>query len=263
MILESLTVYPVKSCGGMSVQSWTVDERGLLYDRRWMLVDEAQGFMTQRRWPRMALVRPEILSDSLVLRAPETLELELPLHPEGGKRAPISVWGDVVEALDVGDEAARWFGEVLGVRCRLVYQPDDAVRIVDQEYGRPRDRVGFADSFSFLAISSASLDHLNARLPDPVPMNRFRPNLVVGGCEPHAEDGWKRIQVGSIGFRVVKPCARCSIPMVDQGSAVRGKEPLRTLAGYRSSGGEVLFGQNLAHDGTGALNVGDAVVVLD
>jgi uncharacterized protein len=262
MILESLTVYPVKSCGGIPAQSWTVAERGLAYDRRWMLVDEQGRFMTQRRWPRMALVRPGICGPSLVLEAPKMPALELPLRPEESGRALVSVWGDIVETLEMGEEPARWFGEFLGARCRLVYQPDDSVRSVDPDYGGAWDQVGLADGFSFLLISSASLEHLNARLAGPVSMGRFRPNLVVGGCEPHAEDGWSRFRAGPIDFRVVKPCARCSIPMVDQETAARGKEPLRTLSGYRNFGGKVLFGQNLAHDGTGTLSVGDGVEVL-
>jgi uncharacterized protein YcbX len=262
VILTSLCVYPVKSCGGIPVESWTVDERGLAHDRRWMLVDEHGQFMTQRRWPRMALVRPGVSGDSLVLEAPNMPALELPLRPVGSGGTLVSVWGDTVEALEMGDEPARWFGEFLGARCRLVYQPDDSVRSVDPDYAATRDQVGFADGFSFLVISSASLDHLNARLAEPVPMDRFRPSLVVGGCEPHAEDGWSRVRAGSIDFRVIKPCARCSIPLVDQETTARGKEPLRTLAGYRNFGGKILFGQNLAHDGTGMLNVGDRVEIL-
>lgn len=262
MILGALNVYPIKSCGGIPAETWTVDERGLQHDRRWMLVDAHGRFMTQRRWPRMALVTPRFSGQSLILEAPEMPPLELPLRPEGTWKTNVSVWGDEVAALDAGSEPARWFEHFLGTLCRLVYQPDDSVRLAGQNYAGPRDRVGFADGFSFLMISSSSLDHLNARLADPVPMDRFRPNIVVGGCEPHAEDGWSRVRVGSIGFRVVKPCARCSIPMVDQGTAVRSKEPIRTLASYRNFGGAVLFGQNLAHDGTGTLSVGDGVEVL-
>lgn len=189
-------------------------------------------------------------------------DLALPLRPEGGRRGLVSVWGDVVEALEMGAEPDRWFGSLLGTECRLVYQPDDAVRQVDPRYAEARDQVGLADGFPFLAISSASLEHLNARLTEPVPMDRFRPNLVVGGCAPHAEDGWNRIRVGDIGFRVAKPCARCSIPLVDQATAARGKEPLRTLAGYRRFGGKILFGQNLLHDGPGTLSVGAGAEVL-
>lgn len=262
MILEALNVYPVKSCGGISAQTWAVDERGLVHDRRWMLVDGDGVFMSQRRWPRMALVKPRFSDDSLILEAPRMSPLELPLSPDGTGRMSVRVWADEVEALDAGDEAARWFEEFLGTRCRLVYQPEDSVRLAGQDYARPGDRVGFADGFAFLLISASSLDHLNARLAEPVPMDRFRPNLVVGGCEPHAEDGWRRIRVGSIGFRVLKPCARCSIPMVDQGTARRGKEPLRTLARYRNFGGAVMFGQNLAHDGPGTLSVGDGLAVI-
>lgn len=265
MILESLHVYPVKSCGGIAARSWRVDERGLLYDRRWMVVDGDGVFMSQRRWPRMALVRPRLTDDSLVLRAPGLSDLELPLLPDTREPTrPVWVWGDRVEAQDAGEGAARWFRDLLGApRCRLVLQPEGSVRPVDPDYGRPGDRVGFADGFPFLLISSASLEHLNSRLAEPVPMDRFRPNLVVSGCAPHAEDGWRRVRVGPVSLRAVKPCARCDIPMIDQSTAIKGTEPLRTLARYRNVGGAVLFGQNLAHDGTGTLSVGDGIEVLE
>ena len=261
--LSGLHVYPIKSCGGITVEEWEVDERGLRHDRRWMLVDETGCFLSQRELPRMALIKVRLASDGLIVDAPGMSSLNVPFRPPNGRLLLASVWDDLVECLTVSDAADRWFSRFLGVGCRLVYLPEESVRPVDPAYGGPGDRVGLADGFPFLLISEASLAYLNSRLEQPVPMNRFRPNLVVGGCEPFAEDGWSLVRIGQITFRVVKPCARCSIPMVDQGSAVRGKEPLRTLAGYRSSGGEVLFGQNLAHDGTGALNVGDAVVVLD
>ncbi|MDQ3588766.1 MAG: MOSC domain-containing protein [Actinomycetota bacterium] len=258
--LNDLCVYPIKSCGGISVDEWEVDERGLRHDRRWMLVDETGCFISQRELPRMALIKVRIEPDGLVVDAPGMPSLEAPLKPPDGKPLLARVWDDLVESQIVDDDS--WFSEFLEVSCKLVYLPDESVRPVDPAYAEPGDRVGLADGFPFLLISEASLADLNARLEQPLPMNRFRPNLVVGGCEPFAEDGWRGVRIGRLTFRVVKPCARCTITTVDQESATKGKEPLRTLVRFRRAGNKVLFGQDLIHDQTGTLRVGDPVEIL-
>jgi len=260
--LTGLYVYPIKSCGGVAVGEWEVDEHGLRHDRRWMLVDETGLFISQRELPRMALIQVRIEHDGLIVDAPGMSSLAVPFRSEAGQRLLARVWDDLVETERVGDDADRWFSEFLGVRCRLVYLPDCWIRPVDPDYGEPGDRVGLADGFPFLLISGASLADLNARLEHPLPMNRFRPNLVVGGCEPFAEDAWRLVRIGPIALRVVKPCARCAITTVDQRTAVAGKEPLRTLATFRKHGSKVLFGQNLVHDETGTLSTGDPVEVV-
>ncbi len=262
MHLSGLYVYPIKSMGGIPLEAWDVDGRGLRYDRRWMLVDDDGWFISQRELPRVALILVRIEPDRLVVNAPHIPSLELPLGPTTGETVPARIWDDVVEASPVGDDADRWFGEFLGVRCRLVFLPDESVRPVDPDYGETGDQVGLADGFPFLLISEASLADLNARLERPLPMNRFRPNLVIGGCEAFAEDGWRVVRIGSITFRVVKPCSRCAITTVDQESGATGKEPLRTLSRFRKVGDKVLFGQNLIHDGTGTLRTGDPVEIL-
>ena len=167
------------------------------------------------------------------------------------------------EALDAGADAAAWLQAFLGVECRLVSLPDDAVRPVDPDYSQPSDQVGFADGFPFLLISQASLDDLNARLERAVPMQRFRPNLVVGGCAPYAEDGWRRIRIGELEFRVAKPCSRCVIPTIDFTTGERGREPLQTLMTYRRRDNKIYFGQNLIHRGTGILETGTEVEILE
>jgi MOSC domain-containing protein len=260
--LSQLHVYPIKSAGGIPLEASEVDGRGLRHDRRWMLVDEAGSFMSQRRFPRMALIGVRIEPDHLVVDAPDMPSLHVPLRPPDRKLRLAQVWGDLVEVSAVSGEAERWFGEFLGVRCKLVFLPDESIRPVDPAYGRRGDRVGLADGFPFLLVSEASLADLNVRLEHPVPMNRFRPNLVVGGCEPFAEDGWRLIRIGSITLRIVKPCARCTITTVDQRTAATGKEPLRTLAKFRRAGNKVLFGQNLIHDDTGTLHTGDPLEVV-
>lgn len=259
--LSQLYVYPIKSCGGIALDSAAVSATGLRYDRRWMLVDEAGGFLSQRKLPRMALISVRFGPEHLIVGAPGMPDLEVPLHPETGDLVDVCVWGDAGRGAPVGDEADRWFGEFLGFPYRLIYKPYDDVRLVDSLYAEDGDQVGFADGFSFLLISEASLDDLNGRLEEPVPMNRFRPNLVVRGCEPYAEDRWSLILIGTVPFRVAEPCPRCAITTVDQKTGARGKEPLRTLATYRRSGEEVLFGRNLIHASLGTVRVGDPVEV--
>ena len=260
--LSGLYVYPIKSAGGIYLETWEVDERGLRHDRRWMLVDEADRFMSQRRYARMALIGVRIEPDHLVVEAPEMPPLDVPFQPPDDKPRLARVWSDLVEVVRVGDKADRWFGDFLGVRCDLVYLQDGSIRPVDPAYAMTGDLVGLADGFPFLLTSEASLADLNARLESPLPMNRFRPNLVVQGSEAFAEDGWGLIRIGSITLRVVKPCARCLITTVDQRTATTGKEPLRTLAQFRRAGEGVLFGQNLIHDDRGTLRVGDPVRLL-
>ena len=260
--LSGLWVYPIKSAGGVALEASPVEERGLRYDRRWMVVDGDGRFVSQREHPRMALIWVRIEPDHLAVEAPGMPPLEVPLRAPEGQPTLTSVQGDLVEALPVGDAADRWFGEYLGAPRRLVNLPDASVRPVDGDYGRPGDHVSLADAFPFLLISEASLEDLNARLERPLPMDRFRPNFVVSGCEPFAEDGWRRVRVGGLTFRVAKPCPRCKIVTVDQQTGDAGKEPLRTLASFRKGDNGVLFGQYLVGDSTGTLSVGDPVEVL-
>ena len=257
--LSGLYVYPIKSCAGIPLHSADLSATGLRHDRRWMLVDETGEFMSQRTHPRMALVSVRFSAEHLIVRAPGMPDLEIPLRQETGNQIDVCVWGDTNRGALVGDEADRWFGEFLEFPCRLVYKPEDDPRLVDSLYAAEGDQVGFADGFAFLLISEASLEDLNERLEDPLPMNRFRPNFVVSGCAPYAEDGWSRLRIGNVPFRVAEPCPRCAITTVDQKSGVPGKEPLRTLATYRKSERGAVFGRNLIHDAPGTVRVGDLV----
>lgn len=261
-VVSGLYVYPIKSCAGISLGAAELDERGIRHDRRWMLVDEDGKFVSQRTQPRLALVRVGIQEEHLALDAPGMPTLEVPLEPETEASMSAVVWGDVVEVATVGGDADAWFGEILGASCRLVYQPEESVRPVDAAYGRGGDHVGLADGFPLLLISEASLGDLNGRLDQPVPIDRFRPNIVVSGCGAFEEDEWRNVRVGDIGMRVVKPCARCKIPTVDQQTAATSKEPLRTLATFRKFGSKVHFGQNLVHNAPGTVSIGDAVKVI-
>lgn len=258
--LTGIYIYPIKSAAGISLDAAEVGDRGFHYDRRWMLVDDAGTFMTQRQFPRMALIDVQ-LGEQLVVNAPQQETLKIPLQPEGDRHISVKVWRDVCEAIPLGTVVSQWFSEFLETPCHLVFMPDSSFRPVEPDYADPDDQVGFADAYPFLLISEASLQDLNERLAEPIPMNRFRPNLVVSGCEGFAEDQWRQIQIGSIPFRVVKPCDRCAIPTVDQATGIPAKEPLLTLARYRRQNGKILFGQNLIQDAQGRLQVGDSVSV--
>jgi hypothetical protein len=177
--LSALYVYPIKSCAGISIDSAELSATGLRHDRRWMLVDETGDFMSQRAHQRMALISVHLSDERLTVGAPGMPDLEVPLRRENEKRIDVSVWGDTSRAALVGGEADRWFGEFLQFTCRLVYKPDDDLRLVDSMYAKSGDQVGFADACPFLLISEASLDDLNGRLADPPSVNRFRPNFVV------------------------------------------------------------------------------------
>ncbi|HEY6579549.1 MAG TPA: MOSC N-terminal beta barrel domain-containing protein [Rubrobacter sp.] len=259
VVLSGLNVYPIKSCAGISLDSAELSATGLRHDRRWMLVDETGEFMSQRAHPRMALISTHLSDEHLTVGASAMPNLQVPLQPTNEDLMDVSVLGDANKGAPVGEEADRWFGEFLQLPCRLVGKPDDEPRPVDSIYAEDGDQVGFADGFAFLLISEASLDDLNSRLDYPLPMNRFRPNFVVTGCDPYAEDDWSQVRIGGIPFRVAEACPRCAITTTDQETGARGKEPLRTLATYRKSDGEVFFGRNLIHDALGTVRVGDTV----
>ncbi|HIC82371.1 MAG TPA: MOSC domain-containing protein [Chromatiales bacterium] len=263
LTLSGITIYPVKSLAGIELDEAVVGERGFLFDRHWMIVDPQGQFLTQREMPRMALIQPVLNENGLELYAEGQAPLYLPLEPDKPEPLDVQLWNDRCQAMACGTVADQWLGAVLGRPARLVYLPPEHVRRLDPEYARPADETGFADGFPFLLVSEASLADLNSRLEARLSMRRFRPNLVVKGCGPYAEDTWGRIRIGKIGFRVVKPCARCAITTVDPDTAERSKEPLTTLAGYRRRGNKVYFGQNLIQDTTGALTVDDPVEILE
>ncbi len=260
MHVQSLHVYPVKGARGIALERAELLRTGFRHDRRFMVVDEAGVFLSQRGHPRLALVDVAI-GDGTLRVGPITLALA----PESGsrERRRVRVWDDEVDALVVPGDVSTFLSAHLGVRCTLVYMPDDVVRAVDPVYARAGDRVGFADAFPVLVATQASLDDLNARLAAPLPMNRFRPNIVLAGAEPWEEDRHPRVCIGEVTLRMPKRCARCEVTLVDQQTAERGKEPLRTLATFRSEENKVYFAQNAIPDAEGTVRVGDAARFLD
>jgi len=268
--ISSLTLYPVKGLGGISVSEAHVTPRGLAGDRRWMVVDATtRDFVSQRTHPIMACLQTTVADGVLAIshRAPHGDEdhggIVLPLTPVNGDAVRVTVWGDEVDALAPSPEADAWLSAVLETAVRLVYQPEEARRDTDPRWA-PGHEVSFADGYPLLVISEASLDALNRLTPEPIPMDRFRPNVVVGAAPPsapppHDEDLWQRFRLGTVPCAGVKCCARCSVTTVDQATGIRGKEPLRTLATYRGWDGKIWFGQNVVPMGQGILRVGDPV----
>lgn len=259
--IHSLHVYPVKSCAGIELQRAELTTRGLRYDREWMVVTPGGRFLTQREVPRLALVHTALRDDALVLTAPGLPRLQVPLaRAHRAEPAEVTVWGDTVLASDEGDAAASWLGEHLGRDVRLVRFDESRPRPTDPEWsqGVP-GYAAFADGYPVLVISRGSLEDLNSRLAQPVPMERFRPNVVLTGCSAFAEDGFGSLATDAVKLRLVKPCTRCSITTVDQATGEpQGDEPLRTLRGYRWNAAlrGVAFGQNAIVEGTGWLEAG-------
>lgn len=263
MKLSEIWVYPVKSLGGIRLTEAKTEERGLQYDRRWMIIDENDIFITQRDFTKMALVDVELLSDGLRIsyRPEPENAVTIPYKPVSSAPVSVTVWDDVVEAVTVCEEADAWLSSTLNQNLRLVMMPDDSFRKADSKYAKHEENVSFADAFPYLVISQASLDDLNSRLAEPVSMIRFRPNFVVTGTEAFAEDQWKNITIGDLNFEVVKPCARCVLTTVNPETAEKGPEPLKTLASYRRVNNKVMFGQNMVVKDIGTIKEGDQLVV--
>ncbi len=263
MFVSALHFYPVKSLGGLAPPRLALDAMGPRLDRHFMLVDERGSFVTQRTLPSLCLISCQIEAEQLLLHAPSMPRLCVPLAPELQASRQVSVWKWNGLAEDKGDEAAAWLSHFAKRPLRLVRFPDEGVRRVDPLYANDEHHVAFADGYPVLLASAASLDDLNARLVQPVPMDRFRPNVVLAGALPFAEDTLHRIKLGSVVLRIVKPCERCVITTIDQATAAQGKEPLRTLTTYRTQNGKVMFGQNCVVEQPGVVSVGDAVTALD
>jgi uncharacterized protein len=270
-VLVSLHVYPLKSVRGHAPQQAAVEPWGLAGDRRWMLVDAADRVVTQRQHARLALAGASALpGGGLRLTAPGRDPLDVAV-PASGETVMTELFGSKVELAPAAPRAHAWFSAYLGADTRLVHLDRPAERRpVDPAYARPGETVSLADGYPLLVTSADSLDDLNSLVAQgdraeegPLPMNRFRPNLVVRGAPAWAEDDWARIAVGEVSFRVTKPCARCVVTTTDQVTAVRGREPLRTLARHRRFGERLLFGQNLVPETTGTVRVGDTVTVLE
>ncbi len=264
LFVQNLYLYPIKSLGGISVQEAEVEERGFKYDRRWMLVDPSGEFLTQRQHPKLALLQVALGKSELTVfsKVDSSRKITFDLEMNSGKEMQVKVWGDEVAALQVAPTVSAWFSDFLGMDVELVVMPESSHRKLDPRYAVQEESVSFADGMPYVIIGQASLDELNGRLADPVGMDRFRPNLVFSGGDAYAEDQFKQLQIGEVEFQVVKPCARCVMITVDQEKGTKGKEPLATLATYRSQGAKVYFGQNAVSLTQGIVRVGDLIQPL-
>jgi uncharacterized protein YcbX len=229
-----------------------------------MLVDDHNRFLTQREYPEMALLQPALAPEGIYIRHKKNSHppLFIPEQPgEGIASITVTVWDDSCEALPYEAAVNTWFSQALGTNCRLVYMPDTSNREADKRYAQNNEIVSFADGYPILLIGQASLDDLNARLPQALPMNRFRPNIVFTGGAPFLEDQLHQFSISGINFTGVKPCARCVMTTIDQENSTAAKEPLKTLATYRQKDHKILFGQNLVHSGEGAIHIGDTICI--
>ena len=259
-------IYPIKSLGGISVETISVTDRGFRYDRRYMLVDEHNIFLTQREYPVMALLQTAIDGNDLLIYHKNSIDLKLrlPLIPvHEGDVTRVQVWDDICEAICISPLADEWFSERIGISCRLVYMPETSRRQVDNRYALEDEITSFADGYPVLMIGQSSLDDLNSRMQEVLPINRFRPNIVFTGGRPFEEDTMEHFIINGIHCYAVKPCARCVITTTDQETGMTGKEPLKTLASYRRVNNEVWFGQNVLTKGSGFISVGDSIEVIN
>ena len=258
-------IYPVKSLAGIACDSMVLTDRGALGDRRWMLVDNNGRFISQREWPRLCLMKVALCNEGFEIVANVGGSIRLPFLLAQGPKVDVMVWSDAVAALEASNEVNSFFSRALDMPCRLVYMPDDSFRLADVAYAGEGFLNSFSDAYPLLLIGSASLSELNRRLRDSgqseMAWDRFRPNIVVSTNDPHEEDSWSEFTMGEVMARGVKLCSRCVMTTVDQASGVAGKEPLRTLAQYRTMKNKIMFGQNVISN-TGTIRIGDAVNVL-
>lgn len=269
MYISEINIYPIKSLGGIALENSTVENKGLRFDRRWLLIDEKNEFLTQRNFARMATLATGIIDDKLCVSNGAN-NIEIPFSPTIEHSATVKIWSSRVRARIYETEINDWFADALQTDCRLAVMPEESKRKVSYFYAvHKEDVVSFADAYPFLLTGENSLKDLNDKLDKKIPMNRFRPNFVVAGSDAFAEDVWKKIKIGATVFHVVKPCARCVVTTIDQTSGVSGgSEPLKTLATYRipkrSVKKKIMFGQNLIAETSGApIKIGDKVEIID
>lgn len=278
MRVSEINIYPIKSLGGISLEKSVVEKRGLRFDRRFMLIDADNRFVSQREFPRLAALTLSIDDEFFKVAAPDGEVLRVPSILRGDRKQ-VTVWNSICDAVIAGRHINRWFSDQLGHNFELAYMPEDSLRPVNKKFNKGKEIVSFADGYPLLMIGQSSLDELNSKMEVSVPMNRFRPNIVLEGSEPFDEDKWKAVKIGENVFRSTKPCARCVITTIDQSTGTSaGSEPLRSLAKFRSashvfpenyesfgfSANSVLFGQNFVPEKFGSgIKVGDTFTTIE
>lgn len=269
LTISKLFIYPIKSLRGISLQSACVTDRGLQNDRRWMIVDENNQFLSLRTIPKMALLKVEMNDGGLKVISLEHAgnDFQILFDQEESNMEIVTIWNATVEAKRVGKEADGWFSEMLGVNCKLVFMPDSSLRPVNTTSGfAPEGKfTSFADAYPFLMIGQSSMDDLNLRMQIPLTIERFRPNIVFSGGFPYQEDVIEDFIIGQINFTGLENCRRCLVPNIDPEKGVLNsdKEPTKTLATYRMRDNKIEFGRNVVHQGTGLIRVGDELQLIN
>ncbi len=258
--VTGLYIYPIKSLQGIEVESCEVLERGFKHDRRWMIIDSDNGHVTQRTHPQLSQIKIRLSDDFIIASHVDYEDIEIPLVLAHGNEELVTIWNDQVPALVAEEKINHWISSITGNPCRVVFMPENQDRPVNPERARNQENVSFADGYPYLIISEASLEDLNSRMEKPLPMHRFRPNIVVSGVEPYGEDQWKDLTIGTVDFYGTHPCKRCVFTTIDQETGQKGAEPLKTLATYRREGSEVIFGLNTLASSGGTVAVGDEVI---
>lgn len=261
LIVSQLSIYPIKSAGEVSLDSMQLNPMGPECDRRWMVIDKNNTFVTQRKVPKMCLIKVALVSEGLRLSADGYTDCNVS-KPESGDLHASSVWGTEVKGLDCGDNVAQWLSDFLAKDCRLIYMPDNFNRAVDADFATNKEQVGFADGFPLLISSQASLEDFNNKLGYDVGMNRFRPNIVISGNEAYEEDEWQIIRIGGIELSLVKPCSRCIMPSVNPQTGAKEMAVNEALQAHRRRGRDTFFGQNALYDQLGLISVGDEVSII-
>ena len=268
--ISEIWIYPIKSLAGVRIRKAVVKQKGLQYDRRWMLVDSDGRFLTQREHPKMALFSVSINNDYLTVSAlqhktdavAQSISIELNTEVSSAF-SRVVIWDDEVEAVEVNTLYSTWFSKQLEVECRLVFFPEENRRDADPDYAKNNEQVSLADGYPFLIIGQSSLDELNRKLKEQVSIKRFRPNFVFFDGLPHEEDSWRSFMIGSVNFEGVKPCARCVLITVNPETGEGGVEPLKELSTYRKKNNKIYFGENLLARSYGEVNEGDVIEVID
>lgn len=258
--LSEIWIYPIKSLGGIQLSTSRVLPKGLPLDRRWMLTDDQHQGITQRDYPQMALFKLSVQNDQLIVTYRQN-QVSIPINNFEKKTLQAQIWNDQITTHEVSTMHSEWFSDMLGIKCHFVHFPEENPRPVEAAYRIHDDHVSLADAYPFLIIGQSSLDDLNSRLAEHIPMNRFRPNFVFTGGKPFEEDEWRNFTIGNSAFACVKPCARCNIPTINQETAEKGKEPSKTLAKYRMRNNQIYFGQNVIGLECNMVSVGDKITI--
>ena len=257
--VESLFIYPLKGAKAIALKDMEITETGPRWDREWMLIDEKNDFLTQRKKSQLCLIEQQIIGNKLRLRAPSMEPIDIPMDEYTDENLEITIFGEKAQGLHVSSLFDQWFSDYFKQPIQLIRSPQQKRRQTSKKHYKKDQDIHFADGYPFLLTSMATLEELNTRLSSPVSMNRFRPNIVIAGAPADQEDQWKSYKIGNVLFSSVKACSRCNVITVEQESGVKNLEPLQKLAEYRMQDGKILFGQNLIHENRGQISIGDAL----